>query len=104
LLGRDGLRAVPFFSSLVGFEVKSRTAQRPSLPMKIEHRRKWSLLAGSSEICAYRGPAIPFICDPPSGRSLSGSIARKSPERFGSWDFRANQDILPIVREVQLSL
>ena len=34
ILGRDGLRTVPFFSLLSGPEMNSRTARRPSLPRK----------------------------------------------------------------------
>jgi hypothetical protein len=54
ILGRDGLRAVPFFSLFLGPEIISRTAQRPSLPRKTNKRQKLPLSAGSSEICPYR--------------------------------------------------
>ena len=35
---------------------------------------------------------FPMTAERSSSRFLSGSIARKSHERFGSWDFRANRN------------
>ena len=55
-LGRDGLRAVPFFSWLIELEIISRTAQRPSLPLIDQRRRKWPFLASGAGVASTDPP------------------------------------------------
>jgi hypothetical protein len=57
--GRDGLRAVPFFPLVAGARNDQADGTAAVPRMKNERRQEWLVSAGSSEICPYRGGAIP---------------------------------------------